>query len=254
MTAVPSSPDRIRPLEAARALRALFRNKEDTAQVFRIIDATAGKTRRAAYRRAQTSEAGRALLAARPDLLAALSDRASLQALPTGTLGRTYFDFTYGENLTADGLVAASEAGSRYAGRPGEEAWFGARVRDQHDLWHVLTGYGREGFGELCLLAFTHAQTGNRGIGVLVLAGIGKWKRMMPKMPIVAAVREARARGRASAWFAETRWEDLLATPLDDVRALLRIPAAPVYARCKATALEVERHIVAAQAAPAQAA
>ena len=238
MAAVPS-PDRIRPLEALRALRALFRNKEDTAQVFRIIDAMAGKTRGSAYFHTKKTVGGQALFAARPNLLATLSDRDRMQALPQGSLGRVYYDFTYGENLTADGLVEASQA----AGRPNrsEEAnWFGCRMRDQHDLWHVVSGYGREGFDELNLLAFTHAQTRNRGVGVIVAFGVLKWMRLAPKMPTWASVWEARRRARACAWLPEQPWEAMLAMPLADVRKQLLIPPAPVYAGAKDTAVELE--------------
>lgn len=231
--------DRIRPLEALHALRALFANKEDTAQVFRVIDAMAGKTRGAAYERTKTTPAGRALLMARPNLLATLSDRDRMQALPLGSLGRTYYDFTYGENLTADGLVAASQEGGRPS-RSEEASWFGCRMRDQHDLWHVISGYGREGFGELNLLAFTHAQTRNRGVGVIVLFGMLKWMRLAPLMPTWSSVREARRRGRACAWLAEQHWEGMLAMPLADVRRQLGVMPAPVYDNARETALVLE--------------
>jgi len=239
-------PDRVRPFEAFRALRTLLNNKEDTAQVFRIVDAVAGKTRMRAFNRLQESEAGRALMAARPSLLATLSDRTAMEAMPAGSLGRTYFDFIYGENLSADGLVEASEEGSApRTNAPEAQRWFGARMRDQHDLWHVVTGYGREGFGELCLLAFSHAQTKNRGIGVIVLAGAHKWKREAPAMPTIAAVREARRRGKESAWLPEQAWEKLLPLPLEDVRQLLRIPPAPIYASTQGEALRLERMVFA---------
>ena len=231
--------DAIRPLEALGALRALFRNKEDTAQVFRIIDAMAGKTRGAAYERTRSTAAGQALLAARPDLLATLSDRERMQALPQGSLGRTYYDFTYGENLTADGLVAASQEGGR-PNRSEEANWFGCRMRDQHDLWHVISGYGREAFGELNLLASTHAQTRNRGIGIIVLFGMVKWMRMASQMPTWSAVREARRRGRACAWLAAQHWEAMLAMPLADVRRQLALSPAPVYARALGGARKIE--------------
>lgn len=240
------NPDHVRPFEAFRALRTLLNNKEDTAQVFRIVDAMAGKTRMNAFRRMEKSEPGRALLSERPSLLATLSDRAAMAAMPAGSLGRTYYDFIYGENLSADGLVEASEEGSiARQNAPEDQRWFGARMRDQHDLWHVVTGYGREGFGELCLLAFTHAQTKNRGIGVIVLAGAHKWMREAPAMPTLAAVREARRRGKESAWLPEQAWEKLLPLPLEEVRALLRIPAAPIYASTQGEALRLERMVYA---------
>ena len=50
-------------------------------------------------------------------------------------------------------------------------AWFFRRVRDLHDLWHVLTGYGRDPLGEVCLLAFTYAQTRLTGLGAIAFLG-----------------------------------------------------------------------------------
>lgn len=229
MNVVAPSPDRIRPLEAWRALQALVRNKEDTGQVFKVIDALAGKTRRRSFTRAQESPAGQKLFAERPNLLAALMDRARLAALPGDTLGRCYYDFTYGENLTADGLVSASQESRSRRDWTEAEAWFAARLRDQHDLWHVLTGYGREAAGELALLAFTHAQTRNRGIAAIVAMGVYQARRAAPALPILKIVGEARARGRAAAWFPEQPWEEFLALPLEVVRARLGLAPPEVY-------------------------
>ncbi len=243
MTQAVRSSDKVRPLEAWRALRALVRNKEDTGQVFKVIDALAGTTRRRSFQRLCDSPAGRNLLAARPNLLAALMDRTGLAALPAESLGRRYHDFTYGENLTADGLVAASqETGPRGAWTQ-EEAWFGARMRDQHDLWHVVTGYGREAAGELALLAFTHAQTGNRGIAAIVAMGVYKARREAPDLPILKIVAEARARARACAWLPEQAWEELLALPLQEVRQRLRITPAHDYEAARPARMAQEARI-----------
>ena len=43
-----------------------------------------------------------------------------------------------------------------------------------HDLWHVVTGYGRDELGEACLLAFTYAQNKNRGVGFIAFVGCFK--------------------------------------------------------------------------------
>ncbi len=52
-----------------------------------------------------------------------------------------------------------------------QQRWYNARLRDMHDLWHVVTGYGRDSFGEACLLAFSYAQTRNRGIAFIAFFG-----------------------------------------------------------------------------------
>ncbi len=158
-----SSSRRIRPFEAWRAMRILLRDKEDTAQVFRFVQALTGDSQRMGFERFKQSETGQRILREQRRLLDVLSDRAGLAKCPEGSLGRAYLDFVYGHNLSADGLVAASKEGSSRKFESADEELYANRLRDMHDLWHVTTGYGRDGLGELCLLAFSYAQTRNRG-------------------------------------------------------------------------------------------
>lgn len=46
----------------------------------------------------------------------------------------------------------------------------GRVLTDQHDLWHVLTGYATSEVGEVCLQAFSYAQVGN-GLSLLITCG-----------------------------------------------------------------------------------
>ena len=104
---------RIQPLKAIRAIRALIADKEDTSQVFKIIDALSGDSVGRGFRRFVQTETGRRILAEKRNLVATLSERTRLAALPEGTLGRAYHEFMAEEDLTADGLVEASEAVER---------------------------------------------------------------------------------------------------------------------------------------------
>jgi ubiquinone biosynthesis protein COQ4 len=97
----------------------------------------------------------RAWLAERPSLLATLSDRARLRALPPGSFGRAYADFMDAARLDARGLVEAerrSDAAARVEVLDPDREWLAGRLRDVHDLWHVLTGYGRDEAGEANLV------------------------------------------------------------------------------------------------------
>jgi ubiquinone biosynthesis protein COQ4 len=214
--------NRLRPLVALRALRALFKNGEDTRQVFLIVEALRGKSGQVAFERFRKSEIGQAVLRERRVLLDRLSDRASLAGLSRGTLGHTYYDFMAEENLTADGLVEASKTGNERPMSP-EEKLFAERGRDMHDLQHVVTGYGRDGLGEVCLLAFGYAKTKNRGIGFIALAGMFKIARALPGQPVKSAVFEAYRHGRKAAWMGVQDWEALLGEPLEIVRERLGI-------------------------------
>ena len=99
---------RLRPIAALRAVRNLMRNREDTQQVFLLIEALRGKTTLRQFARFRQTETGRAVLGENRRLLDRLSDWASLAALPAGTLGRAYYDFMASESLSAEGLVAVS--------------------------------------------------------------------------------------------------------------------------------------------------
>lgn len=215
---------RIRPLAAWRAIRALIQNPDDTGQVFRVIDALSGNSGERTFQRFRRDPIGARILEERRSLLATLSDRAALEALPPGTLGRIYADFTKREQITADGLVEASMEG-RSVDRGWQRQLFGERLRDSHDLWHVVTGYGRDLIGEAALLSFSFAQTLNPGVGFIVAvawlkAGPGDARRL-----IVDGFR----RSRRATWFPAYDWETALTLPLDEVRRQLHIEAAPQY-------------------------
>ncbi len=216
---------RIRPLDAIRAIRALIRNPDDTARVFDVIDALSGATGDRLYQRFRRTEVGSRLLEERPDLLARLSDREALRALPSGTLGRHYADFMSREQISADGLVEASEH-TRDA-LPPERRWFADRLRDMHDLWHVVTGYERDLLGEASLLAFTYAQTRNPGIGAIVATAWWRAGRFSPEARRL--IGEGYRRGRGAAWLPGQPWEELLALPLEEARTRLAVGAPPVY-------------------------
>src|SRR5688572_5788867 len=223
--AMPES-DRIRPLAALRAIRGLLRNPDDTALVFEIIEALSGKSRTRVWDRFCATESGQRLLARRPNLLAQLSDRDSLLALPPGTLGRTYGEFMSREQISADGLVEASEDWLRLD-IPADRRWFADRLRDTHDLWHVVTGYGRDLIGEASLLAFTYAQTRNPGIGFIVAVAYLKARGI--NRPARQLLREGYRRGRAAAWLRGVEWEALLEQPLTRAHEQLDVGPPPVY-------------------------
>jgi ubiquinone biosynthesis protein COQ4 len=228
-----ATPRRNRPLVALRALRELVRDPDDLPQVFAIIDALPGKSLERILARTRRSDTGRRLLAARPALDARLSDRAALAALPPGTLGRAYFELTEQAKISAQGIVDASMAtGEPEPATDPDLRWVGERMRDSHDLWHVVTGYQTDVIGELALLAFTLAQAPHLGIGLIV--GFGY---LQGYEQVNEHIRKGFRRGRRAAWLPAVEWETLLDQPLDVVRARLRIDELPVYEPISSAAL-----------------
>lgn len=219
---------RLHPLIAFAAMRALLRNPEETRQVFILMDALRGKTSLRQLERFRATETGRAVLAERRRLFDWLNDRASLAALPAGTLGRAYYDFVSTEHLSAEGLAAVSNL--RATLTPGEDmTLFRERTREMHDLLHVVTGYGRDPLGEACLAAFTFAQTGLKGFAVIAVAGARKISRACPGQPVRRAILEAYRRGRRADWLVGADWEHLLDQQLAAVRVRFDIVPSTYY-------------------------
>jgi ubiquinone biosynthesis protein COQ4 len=209
---------------AWRALRNLIDDPERTDQVFVLIEALAGNSGERLFQRFLRHPNADALLAARPSLLATLSDRGSLAALPEGSFGREYARFMREGGIDAEGLVLASEERERLR-EPvldPERDWFFTRLRDMHDLWHVLTGYGRDLAGEDANLAFTWAQTGNRGIAAIVLASLVVGPKSLDLFWPRYLFRAWR-RGRRASLLAAARYEELLPLPLEEVRRRLGV-------------------------------
>jgi len=219
--------ERIRPLEARRALQRLLANPDQTEHVFAIIRALSGSSFRRLHRRMQKDPQGTRILRERRDLVPLLSDRERLLALPSGSLGHQYGRFVEAEQISADGLVEASLAHEaptdiELTDKELDGAAFGARMRDSHDLWHVVTGYNRDMLGELALLAFTYQQTHNPGIGYIVRT-VERRMRRGGNREISSFLSQARQRGRDAAFLPAADWETLLERPLEEVRSTLRV-------------------------------
>jgi ubiquinone biosynthesis protein COQ4 len=212
----------VEPLRALRAVAAISRNPDDTAQVFTLIEALSGiRTPAWIARRLR----GGTILRTQPDILAHLTDRRALERMAPGSLAHEYLRFVESEGITAEGLREASVHGEARSADP-EVEFIRRRMRDTHDLWHAVLGYRGDVLGEAAVLAFTFAQTRNAAIGVLVLVGLAKLYSHEARALIVGGFR----RGLRAAWFPAQEWESLLALPVDEVRRRLKVDAPPDYA------------------------
>jgi ubiquinone biosynthesis protein COQ4 len=223
------SPRPMQPMAAIRAVRELIANPDDTAQVFRIIRALTGNSFERLYQRVLEDPAGRRILEEKRDILALLKDRDRLRELADGTLGREYARFLDTEYIDAEGLVDASEEIEDPAIFLDERAHIlSRRLRDSHDLWHVVTGYKRDIFGEVALLSFTYRQTGNHGIGFIVfIASLRLWHE--GHREAIKLIWDAWWRSRRAAFFAAADWESMMPMPLEEVRRILKVGPTPSY-------------------------
>ncbi|HTM19806.1 MAG TPA: Coq4 family protein, partial [Kofleriaceae bacterium] len=206
------------------ATRSALANPGDTKQAFRIADALSFGTPWRMTWRYRRTPVGADRLRRRRRLLDTLTDRAALAALPEGSFGRAYLAFLDSEGITAEGLVAASIEG-REARRDPDQEFVQQQLRDQHDLWHTLTGYKGDLLGEAAVLAFSFAQTGHPGVAFLASLGVV----LAPEPGVRRFIVDGFRRGRRATWLPAQDWEALLPLPLDQVRRRLGVTPVDDY-------------------------
>lgn len=223
---------RLTPADLWRAMRALggvIRDPDRTDLIGEFIASTSGSSSLRLYQELMADPRARAVLEEGRDLEATLSDRGTLAALPPGSLGRSYLEWTARRDFDAAGIAdAIREQVPRDLGGPFPA--LAARVVDQHDLWHVLNGWDSDIHGELHLLGFSYAQLGGRGwwilgrLAVFFLSSAGR-------SDSAGYFRHAMARGRETPTLAGVDWEAMLPLPLAEVRRRLGIDEPVPYQR-----------------------
>src|SRR5258706_2970705 len=144
------------PVRWGRALRALARvltNPEETDQVLVFSSYINGGASEQRLRFFLDDPRGQRLYAERRALDSHTIDLDTLVKLPEGTLGHAYATFMKLHGLTPD----------VFDGTPTEvsdprHAYIIQRLRQSHDLWHVVTNCQTDPAGEIALQAFTYAQ------------------------------------------------------------------------------------------------
>jgi ubiquinone biosynthesis protein COQ4 len=222
-------PQRIQPLAAYRAFRKLIRDKEDTAQVFEIMKALSGRSQARGYgRMLRTMEGGRQAFL-RDELAHRLDDPAWLAQFGPGTVGSAYLGFREARGFTADGLAEVEREVVPLIDAPHPIVWYSRRLRDIHDIWHVLTGYGTDALGEACVVSFSYGQTQNLGFAFIGYGAAREVQRENRTIPARRAVLQAWRNGRAARWLPGLDYEALFREPLETARARLGIRPPTVY-------------------------
>jgi len=225
---------RYRPLKAWHHFRNLVANKEDTLEVFHIFESLPWKGLFPSAEAFLNSESGKRLRETEPYLPAIFDDHAKLRLMPKGSLAHAYCDFMEREGLTAQGLVDEYETFMKSKGDFKDQfGWYMNRIRDTHDILHVVTGYGRDALGEQCVLAFTYGQQPAPAHLFIAYAGAIEIKRQLKSdAPVLSAVREGQRLGRACPRLAEQPMLELLPLPLEEARRRLNITEPSQYLEC----------------------
>lgn len=136
-----------------------------------------------------------------------------LKNLPPGTLGAVYAQHMLSNNLDPNfyGPMESLGAGTKFL----------SRIRQTHDLWHVLSGFSTSVQDELGLQAFIHSQV--RSPLPLVLIGAAFLKAGLTKNPFTHVVFDRIVLGWKTGWEAKNiyalDWDANWTTPIDELRA-----------------------------------
>jgi ubiquinone biosynthesis protein COQ4 len=221
---------RFRPWIALDAIRRLIRDKEDTTQVFRILQSVRGYSFENMFARFKTLPVGQRVIAQKEELIDIACDHDYLRSLPADSFGRAYYNFMQNCGITPQGLLAAkTDAGVREDILPEDFRRFSDRTRVQHDMWHIVSGYGCEGLGEVCVVALSYPQTRNLGFSVIAVAGAFNYAKYYPGEPIWKAMFEGYKRGKRAAWLPGVDWAAMMPLPLAQVRDQLGLGDTPTH-------------------------
>ena len=218
-------PNALHPWLALRSLITVIRDTDNTRAGTVMVHALSGRSRERLWARIAADPLGARILSEGRRLEDTLNDREALDALPSGSLGRSYATWMRAEGISAQGLLDATDLGTR-DDLDEVALLLEARGTVAHDLWHVVTGYGRDLLGEAALLHIILMQTGNTGLILpcwlgLLAPMLGREGRRL--------IWDARRRARRAAWLPAADWEALLGQPLPAVRERLGFGPPPHY-------------------------
>jgi ubiquinone biosynthesis protein COQ4 len=208
---------RTRVRNAARAAYGLNKDPNRLDLVLMLGEAVNGPAFSRVWGRFESDPDGARLLAERPAIDSAHVDYDALARLPDGTLGREYVRFLRTHGLSTDVFRAPVGAEPR-------ATYLIQRMRQTHDIWHVITGYTPDVRGEILLQAFTYAQA--RIPSSALIALFGTVRGTLHRGPaFLVEVLTALRRGRRAKFFGPTYWEELWGQSVESVRARLDCPA-----------------------------
>jgi ubiquinone biosynthesis protein Coq4 len=150
-------------------------------------------------------------------------DLEALLKLPTESLGHTYATYIKDSGFDPNfyRLVKVED----------DVSYFLLRMRQTHDIWHIVAGFSTDVFGELGLKAFELAQTHRTMSAVLIAGGLlstlFKHPEQLDKLLDQIAI-GYRLGAKAKPFFAK-KWEEDWQRPLLDWRQELEIEPIKEY-------------------------
>lgn len=142
----------------------------------------------------------------------------TLKTLPEGSLGRCYADQLISQGITPGTLIDTSPVHNA-------NEFVVHRLRETHDIVHVLTGFGIDGNSEIGLQGFNLAQ--NRSpLAVMLIFGsmLATLQNDEPLEPLLRALSRGFKIGLDAELVVSHKLEEGWERPLKDWRAELKLP------------------------------
>lgn len=150
-------------------------------------------------------------------------DLQKLQTLPEGSLGRCYADQLISQGITPDTLIDPSPVTNA-------NEFVIHRLKETHDIVHVLTGFGVDGISEIGLQGFNLAQ--NRSpLAVMLIFGsmLSSLQNDDPLEPLLRALAHGFQMGLDAELVVGRKLEEGWERPLQEWRKELRLPLRPEH-------------------------
>lgn len=205
-------PPRVRWRRAARALAQILADPQDTARVLEFSNLINAGRRGERLHLFFAHPVGDRLYQERRAIDSSTVDLDAFLQLPEGTLGHAYATF-----MRAHGLTPHVFDGPPEEVRDERAAYVIQRMRQTHDLWHVVTNADTDPAGEIALQAFTFAQL--RAPSAALLAAFGTLRSLPFTRQVLRDAIALYRVGAQAAPFAVFPWEDHWTTPLADCAA-----------------------------------
>lgn len=210
--------------------RALMADPKDTRQVFLVMQAMNRGANAKGYHKLLRTVKGGEIASQQTELADKLSDPDFTKDFTVGTVGHAYRKMIDATGYSADGLAEISNLKALEENIQHPYEWYTRRIRDVHDIWHVLTGYSPdEPLDEQCLVAFSYAQTKGLGWAIIAVLSMLGGLKIKDGRHQIAAIWEAFCNGRKAKWLPAEDYEKLLAEPLDAARQRLNILSPTLY-------------------------
>lgn len=210
--------DQVHYLTTLRGVIGMLRNPEGTESVFDIEDglkdirAAEGVVTRVT-RDPEVAEMMQARYLAEP------VDIDALEQLPAGTLGHSFARHILDHGFDPDYY--------RKLEVKNDLDWVMMRMRQTHDIWHVVLGIDTSRLGEIAVKAFELSQTWRPLAAVITCGGMIRYLMKDPDQlgDAMAHISHGYQLGRLAKPFLAQKWETAWDRPLVEWRAALNLPA-----------------------------